>query len=232
MSLVFATCRLASGLIAVVCLALASMTVPAAQSCPCGEVKLLTQVNESDYTPKIGLSYARTPQYKKEFDDAISGACATLSKHQGEKNLAVVSDIDETLLDNMPFFEKHEEEVEWKDFFAWVDESKAPSLKKTADMLAQARKQGLAIFLVTGRMEKLRKGTIDNLVRNGIAYDGLYMRSNGDKAEAAEYKSAVRRQIEEMGYKIVLNIGDQFSDLAGGSSEDCQKLPNKIYYIP
>lgn len=206
-------------------------SLPTVFSCPCAEVKLLSNVNEADYTAKAGLEFAHTAQYKKEFDDAIKNAQQALNRHRGEKNLAIVSDIDETLLDNIPFFESHEE-FHWKDFFSWVDESKAPSLPKTAQLLAKARKDGIAIFLVTGRMEKLRKGTIDNLVRNGIAYDGLYMRPDDDKREAAEYKAGMRKQIEDMGYKVVLNIGDQYSDLAGGFAEDCEKLPNKLYFIP
>jgi predicted secreted acid phosphatase len=208
----------------------ALMVSNAVLSCPCGEVKLLSGVKESDFTAKEGLAFTKTSEYKKEFDAAISGAYQALKKHEGEKNVAVVSDIDETLLSNIPFFEKNED-YKWNDFFKWAEEGIAPSLPETAAMLAAARKQGMPVFLITGRNEKMRKGTIDNLVRNQIAYDGLYMRSDDDKREASVYKTAIRKKIEDMGYKIILNIGDQFSDLAGGNSEDCQKLPNKIYYI-
>lgn len=34
-----------------------------------------------------------------------------------------------------------------------------------------------------------------------------------------------------MGFKIVVNIGDQVSDLVGGYALDCEKLPNKMYFV-
>jgi hypothetical protein len=38
--------------------------------------------------------------------------------------------------------------------------------------------------------------------------------------------------IQEKGYTVVVNIGDQFSDLAGGHTERVFKLPNPYYFIP
>jgi hypothetical protein len=47
-----------------------------------------------------------------------------------------------------------------------------------------------------------------------------------------EYKTNCRKDIESKGYKIILNIGDQYSDLEGGYSQAVFKLPNPMYYIP
>jgi predicted secreted acid phosphatase len=147
----------------------------------------------------------------------------------------VVSDLDETLLDNRPFFDgcadKEESQINWDSFEDWQKKSSARPLKYTEEMLAYARSKGLAVFFITGRMERLRRPTIENLIRYGIAYDGLYMRANGDQQNASTMKAAYRKQIEDMGFKIVVNIGDQYSDLSGGHSLDCEKLPNKIYFI-
>jgi 5'-nucleotidase (lipoprotein e(P4) family) len=181
-----------------------------------------------------GLAYAKSEEYKKEFLTAVEDgkkACENyLKEHPGDTNMAVVADIDETVFDNRPYFETTKE-FDWDKFVVWVEQSKAPSLKPTADFLDWARKNGFAVFFVTGRPENLRAATIRNMVRNGIAYDGLYLRPNDDKRSAIEVKSAVRKQIEDMGFKIVVNIGDQVSDLVGGYSVDCEKLPNKIYFV-
>jgi predicted secreted acid phosphatase len=100
----------------------------------------------------------------------------------------VVSDIDETILDNRPFIEKEVakdvKEVNWEGFAAWVDEAAGKPLKPSIELLAYARKKGLAVFLISGRVEKLRRATITNLVKYGIAYDGLYLRGNDDKSSA------------------------------------------------
>ena len=47
-----------------------------------------------------------------------------------------------------------------------------------------------------------------------------------------EYKSAARAKIEQQGYRIILNVGDQESDLAGGHATRAFKLPNPFYYSP
>ena len=35
-----------------------------------------------------------------------------------------------------------------------------------------------------------------------------------------------------MGFRIIANFGDQFSDLKGGSADRAVKLPNPTYYLP
>jgi predicted secreted acid phosphatase len=48
-----------------------------------------------------------------------------------------------------------------------------------------------------------------------------------------EYESGERRKIVDAGYRIILNMGDQLSDLNGNpQAERSVKLPNPFYYIP
>ena len=48
-----------------------------------------------------------------------------------------------------------------------------------------------------------------------------------------EYKAGTRKHIEQdLGYDIVLNVGDQCSDLQGGYADHGLKLPNPTYYLP
>ena len=47
-----------------------------------------------------------------------------------------------------------------------------------------------------------------------------------------EYKAGTRAHIEKLGYTIVGNFGDQFSDLQGGHAQHNVKLPNPTYYLP
>jgi hypothetical protein len=46
------------------------------------------------------------------------------------------------------------------------------------------------------------------------------------------YKSATRAHIESLGYEIVANFGDQFSDLEGGHADRTFKMPNPNYFLP
>jgi predicted secreted acid phosphatase len=47
-----------------------------------------------------------------------------------------------------------------------------------------------------------------------------------------EYKSATRQYIESLGYEIIANFGDQFSDFSGGFEDRTFKLPNPSYFLP
>jgi predicted secreted acid phosphatase len=47
-----------------------------------------------------------------------------------------------------------------------------------------------------------------------------------------EFKANTRKYIESQGYEIVLNVGDQWSDLQGGYADRTLKLPNPTYYLP
>jgi hypothetical protein len=56
--------------------------------------------------------------------------------------------------------------------------------------------------------------------------------SQGKACTTVHYKSATRAHIESLGYDIVANFGDQFSDLEGGFSDRTFKLPNPNYFLP
>jgi hypothetical protein len=47
-----------------------------------------------------------------------------------------------------------------------------------------------------------------------------------------QYKSGTRAYIESLGYDIVADLGDQYSDLLGGFADKTFKLPNPNYYLP
>jgi hypothetical protein len=46
------------------------------------------------------------------------------------------------------------------------------------------------------------------------------------------YKAGTRAYIESLGYDIVADFGDQYSDLLGGFADKTFKMPNPNYYLP
>jgi len=47
-----------------------------------------------------------------------------------------------------------------------------------------------------------------------------------------QYKSGTRAHIEkDLGYEIIANFGDQYSDLDGGYADRTYKLPNPTYFV-
>lgn len=202
-------------------------------ACPCADIQVPAE-QPADVGLSEGLKFTHTAEYRKQFSSAISSAKRFASdykrQHPDSRNLAIVSDIDETLLDNREEYKTRSNFV-WDDFEAWILEARAPLLKQTAEFVKWARREGFAIFLVTGRPEKDRAATIQNLVKDGVAYDGLYMKPHHDHSPSATFKTETRKSIEDLGFVIVVNVGDNLSDLAGGHALDCEKLPNKMYFI-
>ena len=52
------------------------------------------------------------------------------------------------------------------------------------------------------------------------------------EADTEQFKSSTRAAIQKSGYHIVINVGDQQSDLDGGFAQRAFKLPNPFYFIP
>ena len=57
----------------------------------------------------------------------------------------------------------------------------------------------------------------------------VYFKPSGTGTEA--FKSSTRAGIQRQGYDVVVNLGDQESDLDGGHADRAVKLPNPFYFI-
>ncbi|WP_123023145.1 HAD family acid phosphatase [Mycolicibacterium stellerae] len=158
---------------------------------------------------------------------------------------AVVFDIDETVLSNW-------EAIKANDFGrvyggpcnalphgpcglqAWDLSARSAVIPPTMDVYNTAKDRGAAIFFITGRQESQRAATERNLADVGYTgYSRLIMEPDGAHyVSAADFKAPQRQAIEGEGYTIIVNMGDQPSDLDGGFAERTFLLPNPFYRIP
>ena len=148
--------------------------------------------------------------------------------------LAIVLDIDETSLSNYPSMLKESfggdmhllDELDLK--------AEDPAIKSTLDLYQYAINHGVKVFFITGRHEWLRAATVKNLKQQGYhGWKHLFMKPNRAHFKQVRYfKAPIRCAIENQHYDIVLNIGDQFSDLQGGCADLAIKLPDPFYYLP
>jgi len=101
------------------------------------------------------------------------------------------------------------------------------------ELARQARAQGVAVFFLTGRPERVRAATEANLKAAGYEWTGVLLKPDAlTTPSAVDFKAAERRKLVEQGYVIIVNVGDQMSDLDGGFSERTYKLPNPFYFVP
>jgi predicted secreted acid phosphatase len=148
------------------------------------------------------------------------------------KKLAVVLDIDETSLSNYSAISA--------DNFTFGPNSQAEAtneigtaIQPTLKLYNDAKARGVTLFFITGRGEASRAHTESNLTREGYSgWKQLYLKPAGSTLTTVAYKTGAREDIEKQGYKIIANIGDQYSDLAGGHAASAFKLPNPFYFLP
>lgn len=183
--------------------------------------------------------YHDSGEYQKDINQVINRAMGYLkqrvaSHKPGQKKMAIILDIDETSLSNY-------QDMSRVDFGGTKDEIRKaedrahdPAIDATLKLYQYAKSNGVAVFFITGRYEEEREATAKNLKKSGYDnWDGLVLRDGEFKnAPAAAYKSAIRKKITEEGYDIIINIGDQKSDLEGGYADKIYKLPNPYYLIP
>ena len=159
---------------------------------------------------------------------------ATAARRQSEK-LAIVLDIDETTLS--AYCEEKREDFGYigSMFNQWVISPEASlPIPGTLRLVTKAQAAGVEVFFITGRPEEQREATARNLQTAGFhGWKELYLREPGKYPSTIAYKSAQRTKIVAAGYRLILNIGDQYSDLFGEpQAETSVKLPNPFYYLP
>ena len=138
----------------------------------------------------------------------------------------------------------------------WVQEQRFPATPGMVAFANAAAAKGFAVFGVTGRSDDQKAATVANLAKVGYtaftaerfftkwtgkpgSTQPAYITCATTRCTTVEYKAGTRRHIETdltapggARYDIVLNVGDQWSDLQGGYADRVLKLPNPTYYLP
>ena len=143
----------------------------------------------------------------------------------------------------------------------WVQEKRFPATPGMVDFVDAVQAKGYDVYGLTGRGASQEDATLGNLTDVGYSqfngdnfftkfdatspkpnyldcHTGVDPVDDPTKCTTVEYKAGTRKHIEApveeggLGKNIVLNIGDQWSDLQGGFSDATLKLPNPTYYLP
>lgn len=184
--------------------------------------------------------------YPKDMATVYAVAQSYVESRAGQvKNPAVVFDIDETTLSNWPNIDADDfgfiQNGRCNDlphgpcgFNAWILKATAKAFPPALSFYDAVKSKHIAVIFLTARRESQRQVTVRNLKRAGYdSWAKLILKRDKDDSTAGEYKAAARAKIVKEGkYTIIANIGDQLSDLSGGSAECTFKLPNPFYFIP
>ncbi|BAF22565.1 acid phosphatase 1 [Oryza sativa Japonica Group] len=168
--------------------------------------------------------------------DQIAAYAAQLAA--GDDGLdAWVFDVDDTCLSNLFYYQaKQFGAYDPVAFKKWASKAICPGVPGMAQLFQMLRGRGFRVFILSGRdQQTLASSTAANLAAAGFAgYDRLIMRSAEYRGmSAVVFKSAMRMQLMEEGYRIRGNVGDQWSDLQGDFVGDrVFKVPNPMYFVP
>ncbi len=184
------------------------------------------------------LRYVNSGEYAKDLGAVALKASKYLAKRLNQKaakpgqKLAIVFDIDETTLINLPHFIANDfgyVPAVWERYVASAQAKAIVPVQVSYDMAVRA---DVAVFFITARKESQRASTEKNLVQVGYdAWTKIYFAPDDSQQSMRRFKTGIRKQITAEGFTIIANIGDQESDLGGGYAEKTFKLPNPIYLV-
>ncbi|CAN6326925.1 unnamed protein product [Urochloa humidicola] len=212
---------------------------------PCDSWRLAVETNNKRNWKTVPAScedyvghYMLGQHYRRDSAAVVDEAVAYAEGLElgGEGKEVWVFDIDETSLSNLPYYATHgfgTKLYNSTSFNEYVLEGSAPVLPETQRLFNKLISLGIKPVFLTGHTEDKRDITVANLLRDGYSgWMSLLLKPIGFKGTAIAYKSGERQKLQDAGYVIVGNIGDQWSDILGApEGARTFKLPDPLYYI-
>ncbi len=143
-------------------------------------------------------------------------------KIKKKKPLAVITDIDETILDNSPYNANmiiNGTSYNKESWASWVNEKRAKALPGAIDFCNYAKEKGVEVFYLSNRSAKSTDATIENMKKEGFPYadkEHMYLKTTSSN------KTERRNKILE-NYNVILYLGDNlrdFDEVFGGRGDD------------
>ncbi|XP_021765286.1 acid phosphatase 1-like [Chenopodium quinoa] len=185
--------------------------------------------------------YMMGAQYHKDclaVTSAAYGYLKSLSLKNGRNNTWIF-DIDETSLSNLPYYARPEVgfgiyPYNASAFYEWQKEAIAPAIPAVLSFYNKLVRLGVKVVFLSGAQAELREPKERNMKNIGYhTWEKMILKKSSEShMKAVEYKSMHRTKLEKMGYTIIGNMGDQWSDLLGSHPGlRTFKLPDPMYYI-
>jgi 5'-nucleotidase (lipoprotein e(P4) family) len=152
---------------------------------------------------------------------------ASCNADQGLLPRAIITDIDETVLDNSPFnvklLQKNENYTD-KEWNKWVLQSNAKAIPGAIDFFNFAAEKGIEIFYVSNRAHSQATATIANLKKCHFPYaDAAHVRLETNTSDKQNRFDEIRKK-----YKVLLYVGDNLSDFDSGFRATSTQARNQL----
>ncbi len=173
-----------------------------------------------------------SPAYKLTFNQVVRQAQAYLEDIAPAPNKVVITDLDETLVSNLGYYKRYQRFApeHWQ---SWLRvQTPATYFPAVRQLLLSAKARGFKVMFITGRSAEHATATLHQIP--DIPWDGVFFKPGNTGVSSNQYKIQARQMLRNLGYEIVLNIGDQPSDFDQPIDPEAGEflLPNVIYSIP
>ncbi|MGE8303232.1 MAG: 5'-nucleotidase, lipoprotein e(P4) family [Pseudomonas kermanshahensis] len=143
---------------------------------------------------------------------------------------ALIIDIDETLLDNVPLNARsiiNDRPYDYDAWYQWVDRANAPALPGAVDFLQAAARRGITPYYLTNRAPGQEQATLENLRRAGFPIDSSAQILTAGTAiggcQASGSDKTCRRHWVGTQARVLMQLGDSFGDfMATRGSQQAQ----------
>ncbi|MFA5419769.1 MAG: 5'-nucleotidase, lipoprotein e(P4) family [Bacteroidales bacterium] len=183
----------------------------------CMQQPATVKTNPNERLAMATIFVEHAPEYKALCYQAYNLAGFQLKEmvknKQANEKPAIVLDIDETVLNNIPFQAKQVlDTISYPSCWnAWCNLESAEPVPGVKEFLAMANDLGVSIFYVSNRKTTVLKATIANLQKFGLPQaDSLHVMLKTTSNE----KESRRQKLMDEGYKIMLLFGDNLSDFS------------------
>jgi predicted secreted acid phosphatase len=184
--------------------------------------------------PEQIIQYYEGGEYNADLKKTTDAATKSLKSQLAKKpkKPAIVFDIDDTL--ESTYRCAKAKNFDRNAISLCQAQNDQDPIARVWTLLKYAQKKKVALFIITARPVGIEPGTKQKLKEDGLKGKyTLVMRPNADFGKPAQpFKTGERKKIQKKGYKILVNIGDQKSDIDGGASVKKFKVPNPMYFTP
>jgi 5'-nucleotidase (lipoprotein e(P4) family) len=144
-----------------------------------------------------------------------------------DKTLAIITDIDETLIDNSPYNAKMielDKEYTKSDWVQWGKLESAKAVPGALEFLKYAKLQGVQVFYISNRYDLQLQETMNNLKKLGFPYvdeNHFLLRKKTSGKES-------RRKSVSKDHEVVMLLGDNLSDFMDVFDKKSTQVRNRL----
>ncbi len=186
--------------------------------------------NPSAYSTSAVLWQQQSAEYEALCYQAYHLAKLNLDKiikNDVDNSLAIVMDLDETVMDNSPYnamLIKTGQSYSFESWRKWTALKQAQLIPGSLEFIKYAKEKSVTVIFISNRMEEEIEDTQLNLAQEGleeINFENFYFKTNSSS------KDERRAKVEDQ-FKVVMYIGDNLGDFNGNFDKQNSKARKEV----